>query len=56
MSFAIQDVEKVIESEWSARIYAISKRPAIGAREQPVPEDLVHEQTLSGGLDEYPSG
>ena len=38
------------------RIYAIPECPAIGAREQSVPEGLVHKHTLSGGLDEYPSG
>jgi len=37
-------------------IYAIPECPAISAREQHVPEGLVHEQTLSGSLDEYPSG
>ena len=56
MSFAYSGVRQSHRVRRSGRIYAIPECPAIGAREQSVPEGLVHEQTLSGGLDEYPSG
>ena len=51
----LQDLTRVIESEEWAYL-CIPNYPAIGAREQSVPEGLVHEQTLSGRLDEIPPG
>ena len=51
----LQDLARVIESEELAYL-CNSRISSNRRREQSVPEGLVHEQTLSGGLDEYPSG
>ena len=49
-NFPTHSVQTHSVGDQQSRVPTKKKCSAIGAREQSVPEGLVHEQTLSGGL------